>query len=354
MSDSLLEGPTFRSADDEITWAGECPWTGKYCFGTESGEVLFFKDRGDGPFIDYETLAEETINGVAFYNDLIGVSTRSNVSLHRLRPGKGGFELIANWPGGAHGILATENGLFVAPMGPAGLFCIDARSKSSPIAWFDRAGEAILNYYALSNLGRSGRRDVFVCAARTDGLVTIQMEADAPPSPTVRLTSPNVDIIDVCSIGSPDWPFAVAALCLDRSLIFVRNALSEEHPKTVRFEEFQGTPYSILSTGGHLFVLTSREIVVLPDLAARYLSEQKLDRPTRYRRRPVQAVDAFIAYGKDLMILTDEGVSVFAISKLVHEGDEPKGVKESPEFDSWDRVVDNPAPVATPWVHLVA
>jgi len=331
---------------DEITWAGECPWTGNYCFGTENGKVLFYKDNGDGPCLHRsEILAEEAINGVAFYKDLIGVSTRSEVILHRSLPCEGGFELIAAGPGGAHGISATPNGLFVAPMGRAGLFCIEARPNSPPKEWFEHAGEATLNYYALSNLGRSGSKDVFACAARTDGLLTIQIDKDVPPNPTVGMTSPKVDLIDVCSIRSPEWPFAVAALCLDRSLIFVRNVLSAEQPQTLRFEEFRGTPYSILSADGHLFVLTSREIVVLPNLASRYLNEEKLDCPIHYRKRPVQAVDAFITYGKDLMILTDEGVNIFEIPKLVREGSEPISGKEASEPQNWDEGIDVPAQV---------
>jgi hypothetical protein len=355
MTVPLSEGLRHRFPNRESTWAGECPWTGNYCVGTESGEVLFYKDDGDGPMIERrEILAEEAINGVAFHEDLIGVSTRSEVNLHRLLPGDRGFELVAAGPGGAHGISATPKGLFVAPMGPAGLFCINAGSVSPPIAWFEHAGDAALNYYALTNLSRSGSKDVFACAARTDGLLTIQIEQDGPPNPIARLTSANVDLIGVCSIRTPEWPFAVAALCLDRSLIFVRNVLSEEQPRTLRFDDFRGTPYTILSADGHLIVLTNREIVVLPNLASRYLNEEKLDSPIHYRKRPVHAVDAFITYGKDLMILTDEGVDLFEISMLLRGDCEQESARESPGPQNWDGVMAIPAPVTISWDHLVA
>ena len=36
----LVEGRSLRFPDQEITWAGECPWTGGFCFGTESGDLL--------------------------------------------------------------------------------------------------------------------------------------------------------------------------------------------------------------------------------------------------------------------------------------------------------------------------
>ena len=40
---SALLGPyrTLPIPGEEITWAGECPWTGMLCFGTESGRLVF-------------------------------------------------------------------------------------------------------------------------------------------------------------------------------------------------------------------------------------------------------------------------------------------------------------------------
>ena len=86
--------------------------------------------------------------------------------------------------------------------------------------------------------------------------------------------------------------------------------------------------------------------MVLPNLASRYLNEQKLDCPIHYRKRPVQAVDAFITYGKYLMILTDEGVIVFELPKLVRDVSEPKNRRESREPQSWDEGIDVPDQVA--------
>jgi hypothetical protein len=354
MSKPLVGGRVHRFPDDEITWVGECPWTGNYCFGTENGNVLFYKDNSGGPFTDRYEMAEEAINGVAFYKNLIGVSTRGEVNIHRLLPGDGRFELIAAEPGGAHGISVTPDGLFVAPRGKAGLLRIQAGPNLPVRASFQDAKEATLNYYVLSSLGRSGNDDIFACAARTDGLLTITIDKNAPTSSIVGMNSPKVDFVDVCSIHSPEWPFAVAALCLDRSLIFVRNVLSEEKPRSLRFEGFRGTPYSILSADGHLIVLTSQEIMILPNLASRYLNGEKLDCPMHYRKSPVQAVDAFIAHGNDLMILTDDGVSIFEISKLAQGDYESKSVTESQDPQNWAGVIGIPTPVTTSWDHLVA
>ena len=56
------------------------------------------------------------------------MSTRSEVKTYRRALG-GGFELVADWPGGAHGILATTNGQFIAPMGSEGLYRLDMHAR---------------------------------------------------------------------------------------------------------------------------------------------------------------------------------------------------------------------------------
>ncbi len=355
MSTPLIEVQRHRFPDDEITWAGECPWTENYCFGTETGKLLICNDTGQGPFIVLsETLAEEAINGVAFWNDFIGVSTRSEVVIHRRCPRGGGFELIAAGEEGAYGISATPGGQFVAPMGTNGLFCINAKQSPLPQIWIEHPREATLDYYALSYLGSSDEKETFACAARTDGLLTIQFDPEETRNRIERLTSPDVDLIDVCPLRSSKWPFAVGALSLDGSLVFIRNALSQEQPQSVRFQEFRGTPYSILSAEGHLIVLTSKEIVILPNLVSRYLNEEKLDIPTRFRHKPVHAVDAFIAYGTKLLIVTDEELHIFEIPKLVQEGGEITTASVSSEPENWDDVTVVPAQFTAAWDYRVA
>ncbi len=316
-----------RIPNEEITWAGECPWTGSYCFGADSGKVFFFSESG----LEYaETLAEDAVNGIAFFNDFIGVSTRSEVVLHRRAPG-GAFDLVFSGPGGAHGILATPSGQFLAPSGVQGLLCIDEIGSDQPRAWTDHACGAPLNYYSLRRLGQAAGKDILACAARTDGLLTIQFDKDHAQTPIIGLTAPDVDFIDVCSIGSVTSPFAVAALCRDRSLIFVRDILTEDRPQTVRFDGFQGTAYSISSAQGHLFILTSNHITVIPNLATRYLAGERLDQPIHYRQRSVQADDAFMIDERELAISTDDGIAVFEVKELVDENAEPTSVIQAHE-----------------------
>ncbi len=103
----MLRSRLITIPDEEVTWAGESPWYGRYCLGTESGKLLLVEDSGAQVKVLFEeVLAEEAINGVAFWSDFIGVSTRSEVVVyHRDRSDK--LDLVCAGPGGAHGIVAT-------------------------------------------------------------------------------------------------------------------------------------------------------------------------------------------------------------------------------------------------------
>jgi hypothetical protein len=354
MNVPLIEGQRYRSPDGEITWAGDCPWTGSYCFGTENGKVLVYKREGQVASLEFsEIVADEAINGVAFFQQFIGVSTRSEINIYRLGHEKN-LERVHSGPGGAHGILATPGGQFVAPMGANGLFCVDLSKTRAPRSWIDHATGVQHNCYSLRYLGSSAGQDILACAARNDGLLTIRFDRNESQNQIIGLTASDIDFIDVCSLDAPQWPYAVAALCHDRSLIFVKNMLTEENPQTLRFDQFRGVPYSILSAQGHIFVLTSREIVVLPHLGLRYVNGEPLDHPIQYRHKAVRAVDAFVSRDQELMILTDDGVNVFDISKLVNGRSKTAGSMGSPDTPIWDEFLEAPALLTTDWHSLVS
>jgi hypothetical protein len=317
MSLASVKARRIRIPNEEITWAGECAWTDGYCFGTESGRVFFYKKVGRDLVLEFdEVLAEDAINGIAFFNEFIGVSTRSEVIAHRRTSGCR-FELLVAGPGGAHGIVATPSGRFLAPMGPEGLFCLDVPLSDAPRPWNERITDVPLNYYALTCLGNVEGKEVLACAGRTDGLLRIQFENEDQQSLITRLTAPGIDFVDVCSLGSGRSPFAIAALCRDQSVILVRDLLTDDQPQTLRLNGIRGTPYSIRCALGHLFVLTSTHVTVFPNLVRWYQGGERIDPPLNYRQRSVEADDMFVARDIELLVLTDGGVDIDDIPKLV-------------------------------------
>jgi hypothetical protein len=154
------------------------------------------------------------------------------------------------------------------------------------------------------------------CAGRDDGLLRIQFDAAGVRSDITRLTAPDVDFVGVCALDSGRQPFGVAALCSDQSVVLVRNLLMDVKPQTFRLEGIRGTPYEIRAAMGHLFVLTSEHLTFIPDFASWYLDGARSDQFLHYRQISVQASDMFVAYEKELLLLTDDGVEIESIQSL--------------------------------------
>jgi hypothetical protein len=355
---SLPLGPyrSFSIPGEEITWAGECPWNKSYCFGTESGKVVFpvASDNGQSELTESK-VSDEAINDVAFWKDLVGITTRSEVLVYRGPHSGAELSFVSGFPGGAHGIIATPRGRLLAPMGTEGLFCFDGEQASENLGWIDRPDQGVRNYYKVVYVGELHGKEILACATRTDGLARMELDA-TDANRVVSLSSPSVDLIDVCSLRSQEHPFAVAGLSLDRSLVLVRDilALSEENPRRLRFDGLRGTPYSLLSAFGHILLLTSAEIVIFPDLASRFLAGEALDHPVDAYHSPVQAVEAFIASERSLMVVTDDGVRVSEIHPVGLAGNgrvSPDGDVKVPDWTDTQEILRS---LPTEWAAMVA
>jgi hypothetical protein len=356
MNAYLLDGRLIQIPGEEITWAGEWPSTGGFCIGTVDGRIFYSKDAAGRGEVEGRPLAvaEEAINGVAFGKDFVGVRTRSEVSLYRLLPSGDDVESVTRASRGAHSILATPAGQFLAPIGGDGMLCIDAGRVPQVGAWIDHARQSEPYYYQLIYLADSGDHQVLACAARTDGLLRIPFDKEKAGDRITGFAASDIDLIDVCSLSAPEWPFSVAGLGLDGSLILVENILEEPKALTLRFEEIRGTPYSLLSGEGHLFVLTSKELVILPGLASRFLHGERIDCPIHGYRTPIQAVDASIAYGEYLMIVLDEGVSILEISRLLSSGTAERFGAAGQNGLHWNDVEGIPQLLSVHWQSWVA
>lgn len=312
----LVEGRSIRLQGDEITWAGECPWNGGFCFGTENGELLICDEHYDRLDVHQHKVSEEAINGVAFQKGIVGVSTRSQVIVSRRISPDDSISEVVKADRGAHGIVATPGGRFFAPMGVAGLLVVAPDGIPEERLAVEKPSQGIINFYKLIDLRSDSPVDLFACASRTSGLVLIRSDRDTPLE-IVGWASPDMDFIDVCAVPSPGFPYAMIGIGLDRTLVFVGDPWNEERPQSLRLGELRGTPYSIFSVDGHVFVLTNKELVAYPDLLRCFLDRQRWDRPFRYGYTPIQAVDAYVAYARLLMVVMDAEVRFFEIPDLV-------------------------------------
>ena len=292
---------------------------------------------------------------MAFWKDLVGITTRSEVLIYSVPLWESGRSVVGGATSGAHGIIATPRGRLVAPMGTAGVFCFDGEEASRRQGWIDRPPQGVRNNYKVTYLGEWHGNEILACASRTDGLARMEI-SDTAPIQVLRRSAPTVDLIDVCSLRTKEHPFAVAGLSLDCSLLFVRDILdlTQEIPRRMRLEGLRGTPYSLLHAFGHLFLLTSAELVIFPDLASQFLAGEALDHPVGAYHSPVQAVEAFIAGERSLLVVTDDGVLVSEIHPAGSLGSGPVLPGGDLEVTGWTDTQNVLKSVPTEWAPLVA
>jgi hypothetical protein len=106
---------------ETITWAGEFPGAPGFllCFGTEDGCLRFGTPQRMIPGRNRVIESGEAINGVALAGDLMAISTRREVVLHKI-DASGQTREVYRYDGGAHGVIATPLGWIIAPLGVTG------------------------------------------------------------------------------------------------------------------------------------------------------------------------------------------------------------------------------------------
>jgi hypothetical protein len=320
----------FVKTPGEVSWVGECRWTNTRCFGCEDGRLLIESpgspEVGDGkmvsmvlaPTISFP-IATDTINDVAFAGDLFAASSRNEVVLGR-RLGPGIAELghyDHPFIGGAHGVVASRSGAFLAPIADQGLLILkitdhqgEARIGSPPGAPF--------NFYRLARLGSGPENEAFAAAGRRDGLMAFAFTQGSPSSQMIHHRFEGHDIVDVCPLNDPSFPLAAACVSRDRVIFLMRNVLEEQKPSTLNLASLEGTAYTLLSAQGHLFLLTDRELIVMPGMASQFLRGQALGPELAMRIIPVDAAEAFMMREESILLIEEDSiVSKLEISEMV-------------------------------------
>jgi hypothetical protein len=321
----------------QVTWAGELPLTHELGFGTEDGSLSVRNE--EGVELSYERVLEskEAINGVAFSGDARAVSTRGELLVKRSSGHIKLKEIL--FPVGTHGVISNGAAGFIAPLGPSGAMTVELLPDGHIQGRGFRGYDVDLYFYKMVHLGSStSGDDIVACAARTDGIMAIVSGRDAIPTGLVihkcrgRKLNESVDIIDVCRLPSDTHPFATVSLGIDNSLHFSFDLLSDHTPLGLRFRDMQGIAYAVLSTGGHIFMLTSSQLYTVPNLADRLLARESLSDTMTVHRWPVEASDFMMAYGKHGILLADKGVLLFELNDLLVDRSVDQGRNEI----SWD------------------
>lgn len=312
MTKSVSSGSSFRYPGEEITWAGECPFTDGLCFGTESGGILVPLPDSDNAAWMVEDLGD-VVNGVAFGERIVAVSTPSSITFIRVdcdSPDTLG-EVIAAIPTGAFDVIAIGRDRFLAPLGMSGLMLAalgdDGRIRTETVGYGDYS-----TYFYLARLVAATPSDATVAVAgRQSGLIRLQMREQAESANVGVWTFNDIDVVDVCPFPWPEAPLAVAALGLNGELI-VCDDLTHGTPVAVRIPHIAGRAYSLRRVGAHLVILTKESIHIFEDFrsAGPLLSASKLqDRDIRIRSFENPPSEIYVA--KETLLITERGDAIY-------------------------------------------
>ncbi len=303
----------FYKAPCEVSWVGECPWTNTLCFGGEDGVILIEapgpSEIGQRRILSMQ-LATDAINEVAFVGDLIAVSSRNEVVVAR-QSTQGSDDLDCydhRFIGGADGVVASRGGAFLAPIADQGLLMLKVNDGRLGTQIGSPSGVPF-NFYKLIRLGNDLDGEVFVAAGRRDGVMALDFAHGSPSGPMVRHHFEGHDIVDVCSLNDSCHPLAVACVNRERAIFFIRDVLEDQTPIAMNYGGLQGTAYTLLSAQGHLFLLTNRELVVMPSAATRFLRGESFEQPLEIGIIPVNAAEAFLLQDRSVLLI-EEGAIV--------------------------------------------
>jgi hypothetical protein len=335
------------------TWVGQGVLPHQLYVGTEKGR-LFLVDPDRGVRRDPSPIfgSGEAINGAAFTDKLMAVSNRSEVVIQEMIPGIKPRVL----EGGAHGVIASKGGRILAPMGIDGLLIVSPSDDTPPIPTVLKSPETDLYFYQTVQIGPLEQgQEWFATACRDDGVARIMLgpgreydEFEVRSKKNPR-TQKNADIVSLCSLNRPGYPYAMAVLSMDRTVYFTADIRTAAFTG-MALDELDGTPYSVHSAQGHLFILTSDKLYVMNDFA-----ERAVYNPGSFSREPitsfsleVDAVDCSIAHDEYLLLVHDHYVTVNRISML-SQGMLLATNTRSPDLNGSDEVstVDPEFPILT-------
>jgi hypothetical protein len=263
------------------------------------------------------SISGEAINGIAASGMSLAVSSRREITLRTWTAANPERITVSGVPHGAHGIIVTPSGNFLAPLGRDGVMIIRPNSRpNDPVGVLtgDRDG---LVFYRVIAIPRLEGRDLLVCATRQGGMGITEIQWGQDTYNMKLATFAGLDVVDVCAIsGPPDTP-AIAGIGREGTLLLVRDALNDEHPVTIKFSSVLGTAYRLLSARGHVFVLTSCGLYGLMNLGDRLVKGLITEQfTTPILVVAVEAVDANLVDDRWLLVTMPDEVLKFDLDLI--------------------------------------
>jgi hypothetical protein len=339
----------------DASWAGPRPFRAQgFCVGSEDGRLIITDEGGtlEGELIG--SFVGEAINGVAYWNRWIAVSTRAEVNVLTVPTTEGDTQKVATFHGGAHDVIATPSGHFVAPLGRGGLMVLKpVPGQAQEMKIISGPPEEYLNAYRVVCLSRDGK-EVLACAMRSAGVGAMEFQPSGQNHQMHTIAFEGLDVVDICAIDPSNQSLALAALGRDGTVLLCRDILKDKRPIPIKYDQIQGTAYRLQSCRGHLFLLTSKGLHFIARLPQQFLAGESFgDVNTPLLVMPMEAVDANLCLNRWLLVVMPDRVSRYDVS-LFHESipdtassNKPQIRALLPEILPWE--VPTPRRTTPPW-----
>ena len=331
----------FLFSDFKVSWAGAVG--SRLCYGSEDGRLEFVNDDGSKLKTDRISDSAEAINGLAAIGNCHAVSTRANVTFIWNLFSSQGNAIRGALPSGAHGVIATPGGFFIAPMGQHGLMIAKSTGAREQDIFLSNDPDNKIYFYRSIALPGPGESDIIVSAVRRGGIAAGVMPYDLGIHPVDTIRPRDIDVVDVCGLGHS---LAVAALGRDGTLMLFRDILDDKKPLNFKSKLIEGVAYRLLSVDGHVFVLTNKALYMVADLAKRVINgEVAKDGLTQILTIPMTAVDANVFHDKYILVVNDKSnvfrVNLAAVERDIQRDNESKGESVRINYDREERSLVN-------------
>lgn len=303
-------GPLFADAgessfDPDVTWVGPNAFSSGLCLGFDDGTIAFADiETGEKSKHQKISASKEAINGLAvFGNTNLAASTRADVTFFQV-----GNVTPVRVHVGAHGIVATNSGYFVAPLGANGLLWAKFNGGRPPKISVSEGLEDQLYFYRTIALHDSAGKETLVFANRRNGVGLSNFSGMDGGGHIHTVSFEGFDVIDVC--GVVPGSLAAVAISPKAELFWIKDSSTQDDPVSMRLNGIEGRVCRVLATRKDLFVLSSKALYVWQDLVTKALFDSAVVPHPHPFVLPMEAVDMCL-YNDNCLVL------VLAVNGLI-------------------------------------
>ena len=298
----------------EVSWAGSLePFDRGFGKGFEDGTLEYVID--DKLYTLPASPSREAINGVAAIGkSTLAVSTRADIAFYEFETATKFTK--STYAGGSHGVVATQSGYFIAPLGNKGLLIVEPERGPEQRMRFTTGTEGILYFYRMAALHNDSGEELLIFANRKEGVGTAKFHGNVTLDSIDNRAFDGLDVIDVCGIET--GTFGAIAISAYKQVILLEDASNLDRAVTLQIEGIEGNIYRVLSANGHLFVLSNTGLYLFPNFVMEHLHGAPALRivPIMF---PISAIDMNMIGNEYLLVLLSNN-NLLNIDLNKHQG----------------------------------